>query len=200
MPGPPCIQALAITGRLWGRCRCNLWSACDEGDGTHVIAIRDGVVMSRQRSPPFYVAYRDPQGTIWFAALEVLAHLDTPQCVCGIPEGRSILDPLRKKRRDAGIEVCLVSRSLHGAFCLGRSSTLRKFSITMSTRFRAAASRSCARRPRGTLGQRRSLPLYGADATAAIPPGESGTLIRLRAGPSSNALAVNRVEICFDMR
>jgi hypothetical protein len=41
---------------------------------------------------------------------------------------------------------------------------------------------------------------YGADATAAIRPGESGALIRLRAGPSSNALAVNRVEICFDAR
>ena len=48
-----------------------IWIACDEGDGAHAIAIRDGVVMSRQQSPPFYVAYRHPQGTIWLAALEV---------------------------------------------------------------------------------------------------------------------------------
>jgi hypothetical protein len=41
---------------------------------------------------------------------------------------------------------------------------------------------------------------YGADATAALRPGDSGLLVRLRAGPSSNALAVNRVEICFDAR
>ena len=41
---------------------------------------------------------------------------------------------------------------------------------------------------------------YRADATAAFRTGESGALVRLRAGPSSNALAVNRVEICFDAR
>src|SRR5262249_31562236 len=41
---------------------------------------------------------------------------------------------------------------------------------------------------------------YPADATPAFAPGEGGALVRLRAGPSSNALAVNRVEICFDAR
>jgi len=41
---------------------------------------------------------------------------------------------------------------------------------------------------------------YAADATTEIRPGQSGALVRLRAGPSSNALAVNRVEICFDAR
>jgi len=41
---------------------------------------------------------------------------------------------------------------------------------------------------------------YQADATTEFAPGEGGALIRMRAGPSSNALAVNRVEICFDAR
>jgi hypothetical protein len=41
---------------------------------------------------------------------------------------------------------------------------------------------------------------YQANATAEIRPGQAGALIRMRAGPSSNALAVNRVEICFDAR
>jgi hypothetical protein len=39
---------------------------------------------------------------------------------------------------------------------------------------------------------------YRADATTEIQAGESGALLRLRAGPSSNALIVNRVELCFD--
>jgi hypothetical protein len=41
---------------------------------------------------------------------------------------------------------------------------------------------------------------YRADATPAFAPADSGALIRLRAGPASNALAVNRVEICLDAR
>jgi hypothetical protein len=41
---------------------------------------------------------------------------------------------------------------------------------------------------------------YPGDATAVFRPADSGLLLRLRAGPSSNALVVNRVEICFDAR
>ncbi|MCC7539368.1 MAG: hypothetical protein IT379_24300 [Deltaproteobacteria bacterium] len=39
---------------------------------------------------------------------------------------------------------------------------------------------------------------YFGDATLELPPGDSGVLLRIRAGPSSDALIVNRVEICFD--
>jgi hypothetical protein len=39
---------------------------------------------------------------------------------------------------------------------------------------------------------------YQADATAALPAGDAGILLRIEAGPSSNSLVVNRVEICFD--
>ena len=38
---------------------------------------------------------------------------------------------------------------------------------------------------------------YSADMTSAIGPGESGYLLRLRAGGQSGALVVNRVELCL---
>lgn len=39
---------------------------------------------------------------------------------------------------------------------------------------------------------------YGADATPEFSAGDSGILLRIRAGPPSGSLIVNRVEICFD--
>jgi hypothetical protein len=38
---------------------------------------------------------------------------------------------------------------------------------------------------------------YSADMTSAIGPGESGYLLRIKSGPSSDALVVNRVELCL---
>jgi hypothetical protein len=38
---------------------------------------------------------------------------------------------------------------------------------------------------------------YSADITGDILPGESGVLLRITAGPSSGALVVNRIELCF---
>ena len=38
---------------------------------------------------------------------------------------------------------------------------------------------------------------YSADMTSAIGPGESGYLLRLRAGGNSDSLVVNRVELCL---
>jgi hypothetical protein len=39
---------------------------------------------------------------------------------------------------------------------------------------------------------------YGSDATLSFVPGDSGVLLRIYPGPSSDALIVSRVEICFD--
>ena len=39
---------------------------------------------------------------------------------------------------------------------------------------------------------------YPADATAAIPPDDGRMLIRIKAGGSSGALVVNRLELCID--
>jgi hypothetical protein len=38
---------------------------------------------------------------------------------------------------------------------------------------------------------------YSADMTAEIGPGENNVLVRIKAGPSSNSLVVNKVEICL---
>jgi len=41
---------------------------------------------------------------------------------------------------------------------------------------------------------------YSADMTTEISPGDGGVLIRIYAGPSSNTLAVNRIELCLQAR
>jgi hypothetical protein len=38
---------------------------------------------------------------------------------------------------------------------------------------------------------------YGADMTTELSPGDNGVLLRIKAGPSSDALVVNRVELCI---
>lgn len=39
---------------------------------------------------------------------------------------------------------------------------------------------------------------YTADMTLAVLPGNGGLLLRIRPGPSSDSLVVNRIEICMD--
>jgi signal transduction histidine kinase/streptogramin lyase len=55
--------------------------ACEEGDVTHVDEIRDGVVVSRQATPSFTIAYRDGEGTVWFGGPSALGHLDNGRLV-----------------------------------------------------------------------------------------------------------------------
>ncbi len=38
---------------------------------------------------------------------------------------------------------------------------------------------------------------YSADMTSEITPGDSGVLIRIKAGPGSDSLVVNRIELCL---
>ena len=38
---------------------------------------------------------------------------------------------------------------------------------------------------------------YSADMTTEITAGDSGVLIRIKAGPSSDSLVVNRIELCI---
>jgi signal transduction histidine kinase/streptogramin lyase len=58
-----------------------LWLACGAPDGAEVVEIRDGEVVSAQRSESFSVAYRDAEGTVWFAGEKSLAHLDRGKLV-----------------------------------------------------------------------------------------------------------------------
>ena len=75
---PPCFQgafseaAAAFAAGDAGA----LWMACDDGSVTHVDEIRDGAVVSRQATPIFNVAYRDPEGTVWFGGPTALGHLE----------------------------------------------------------------------------------------------------------------------------
>jgi len=39
---------------------------------------------------------------------------------------------------------------------------------------------------------------YSADMTTEISPGDDGVLLRIKAGPSSNSLVVNRIELCME--
>lgn len=84
---PPCFQgafsqaAAAFAAGDAGA----LWMACNDGSTAHVDEIRDGAVVSRQITPAFNVAYRDPQGTVWFGGPTSLGHIEN---------GRIIATPL----------------------------------------------------------------------------------------------------------
>jgi len=53
-----------------------LWVGCDDVAAGHLDEIRDGKMVSRHITPPFSVAYRDREGTVWFAGPTALAHLE----------------------------------------------------------------------------------------------------------------------------
>ena len=53
--------------------------------------------------------------------------------------------------------------------------------------------------PYGMVANSAPYQWYTADATAALPAGDAGTLVRIEAQGPSNRLIVNAVEICFDI-
>jgi len=109
---PPCTEDLATSGPIVAGDEGKLWMACDEGSSfPHLISIRDGVVLGRQESPAFNVAYRDSQGTIWFAGTDVLAHFDE--------QGHLITAPLPPSLRGRPVGALVRDRS--GAFWLSES-------------------------------------------------------------------------------
>ena len=74
----------------------------------------------------------------------------------------------------------------------------RSFNTTASGSFRWQTFDGIGAAPTNLVANSAPYEWYGADATAAFTPGDSGVRLRLRAGPSSNSLVVNRVEVCFD--
>lgn len=74
---PPCFQgAFSEAAAAFAAGDAGvLWMACNDGSVPHVDEIRDGAVVSRQTTPIFNVAYRDPQGTVWFGGPTALGHL-----------------------------------------------------------------------------------------------------------------------------
>ncbi|MFP4597762.1 MAG: hypothetical protein ACLFVJ_05900 [Persicimonas sp.] len=74
----------------------------------------------------------------------------------------------------------------------------RSFDTTSSGSFTWQTFSGTGATPSGFVANSAPYQWYPADATAALPAGDDGTLLRLEAGPPSNSLVVNRVEICFD--
>jgi hypothetical protein len=76
----------------------------------------------------------------------------------------------------------------------------RSFHTTSSGSFSWQTFSDTGEAPSGSVSNVAPYRWYLADATTALPASDDGTLLRIRAGPPSDALIVNRVEICFDAR
>lgn len=74
----------------------------------------------------------------------------------------------------------------------------RSYNTTTSGSFSWQTFSGTGSSPRGGVANSAPYEWYGANATVALPAGNDGTLLRIRADGPSSALIVNRVEICFD--
>lgn len=74
----------------------------------------------------------------------------------------------------------------------------RSFATTTSGSFEWQTFGGTGSSPYGSIANSTPYEWYRADATSEFSPDDSGVLLRLRAGGPSDALIVNRVEICFD--
>lgn len=74
----------------------------------------------------------------------------------------------------------------------------RSFNTTASGSFSWQTFDGTGATPSGSVSNVAPYQWYPGNATAALPAGNSGTLLRIRAGPPSGALIVRRVEICFN--
>ncbi len=74
----------------------------------------------------------------------------------------------------------------------------RSFNTTASGSFTWQTFSGTGASPSGSVHNSAPYQWYRADATAALPSGDSGILMRLKAGLPSSSLVVNSVEICFD--
>jgi signal transduction histidine kinase/ligand-binding sensor domain-containing protein len=78
---PPCMHGVLPSAAFVAGDAGALWMACDEDSASHVDEVRGGTLVSRQGTPPFSVAYRDSQGTVWFGGPTALAHLENDRVV-----------------------------------------------------------------------------------------------------------------------
>jgi hypothetical protein len=74
----------------------------------------------------------------------------------------------------------------------------RSFNTTTSGSFSWQTFKGTGASPYGGVANSAPYQWYGANATAAFTPGDGGILLRIKAAGPSNALVVNRVEVCFD--
>lgn len=72
----------------------------------------------------------------------------------------------------------------------------RSFNTTASGSFHWQSFDGVGAAPTNLVSNVAPYEWYGADMTTEISPGDDGVLLRIKAGPSSNVLVVNRIEIC----
>ena len=78
-----------------------LWLACPDVPAA-TSELRDGAVVSEQKTPAFYVAYRDPGGKVWFGGSSELGHIE---------RGRVVLTPLPPQLSGTAVQALVRDRS-----------------------------------------------------------------------------------------
>lgn len=73
----------------------------------------------------------------------------------------------------------------------------RSFNTTASGSFRWQSFDGVGAAPSNLVSNSAPYEWYGADMTTEISAGGDGVLLRIKAGPSSGVLVVNRIEICM---
>jgi len=73
----------------------------------------------------------------------------------------------------------------------------RSFNTTTSGSFNWQTFEGTGAAPTNIVSNSAPYQWYSADMTTEISPGNSGVLLRIKAGPSSGVLVVNRIEICM---
>lgn len=73
----------------------------------------------------------------------------------------------------------------------------RSYNTTASGSFNWQTFEGVGAAPTNVVSNAAPYAWYSADMTSEINAGDSGVLIRIKAGPSSGSLVVNRVEICM---
>jgi hypothetical protein len=73
----------------------------------------------------------------------------------------------------------------------------RSFSVDASGSFNGQTFVDVGATPDNFVSNVAPYAWWSADMTSAITPGDSGVLIRVKAGPGSDSLVVNRIELCL---
>lgn len=73
----------------------------------------------------------------------------------------------------------------------------RSFNTTTSGSFHWQTFDGVGAAPSNLVSNSAPYQWYSADMTTEISPGDNGVLVRIKAGPSSGVLVVNRIEICM---
>jgi hypothetical protein len=73
----------------------------------------------------------------------------------------------------------------------------RSFNTTTSGSFNWQTFEGTGAAPTNLVSNSAPYQWYSADMTTEISPGNTGVLLRIKAGPSSGVLVVNRIEICM---